>query len=188
MKLLFDLFPVVVFFVVYKLHEDNHEGILAATAAIILATAVQVAISWWRHQRVERMHLITLGLVVVFGGATLWLDDELFIMWKPTVVNWIFALAFLASAYVGSRRSIVQRMMEGSVQLPTEIWGRLNLSWVVFFAAMGVLNLVVVYNFDTDTWVNFKLFGLMGLTLAFVVGQGFWLMRHMPDEEEEGPH
>ena len=181
MKLLFDFFPIVLFFATYKLHDDPKEGILAATAVIIVASAVQVGISWWRRRRIERLHVITLALVVVFGGATLVLENELFIKWKPSVVNWLFAAAFLGSQLF-SERSLVQRMMEGNVHLPPPIWRRLNTSWVVFFFAMGLLNLYVVYNFDTDTWVNFKLFGLMGLTLLFVIGQGLYLWRHMPAE------
>jgi len=183
MKLLFDFFPIALFFITFKLYDDPKEGILAATGVIIVATIVQVMVSWYRSRRVERMHLITLGLVVVFGGATLVLEDELFIKWKPTVVNWLFAAAFLVSTRIGGK-NLVRRMMEGNVELPDPIWGRLNMSWVVFFLLMGLANLYVVYNFDTDTWVNFKLFGLMGLTLLFVVAQGFYLVRHMPPEDD----
>lgn len=182
MKLLFDFFPIVLFFVTFKMFEDQHQGILAATGVVIVATCVQVAITWFRHRKVENLHLITLVLVVVLGGVTLLLDDEIFIKWKPTVVNWLFAGAFLASQFVG-RRPLVERMLGASVKLPAAVWTRLNLSWVVFFTAVGVLNLYVVYNYDTDTWVNFKLFGLMGLTLAFVVAQAFYMMRHTPDED-----
>ncbi|MCP5151304.1 MAG: septation protein A [Ectothiorhodospiraceae bacterium] len=188
MKLFLDFLPVILFFVAYKMHDDPHRGMLVATAVIIVATAVQVAITWLRNRKVERMPLVTLALVVVFGGATLLLEDEIFIKWKPTVVNWLFALAFLGSQFIGGK-NLVQRMMEGSVKLPTAIWNRLNLGWVGFFLAMGVVNLWVVYNFDTDTWVNFKLFGLLGLTVLFVVAQGLYLMRHVepePDAEEEG--
>ncbi|MDX1514616.1 MAG: septation protein A [Gammaproteobacteria bacterium] len=185
MKLLFDFFPVLLFFVAFKMHEDPQQGILVATGVIIAATVVQVGITWARHRRVERMHLVTLVLVVIFGGATLVLKDEIFIKWKPTVVNWLFAAAFLASEFIGGK-NLVRRMMEESVQLPDFAWRRLNLSWVVFFLLMGLLNIYVVYNFDTDTWVNFKLFGLLGLTLAFVLAQGFYLVRHMRDEEGSG--
>lgn len=185
MKLLFDFFPIVLFFVTFKLYEDPTQGILAATAVAILATFLQVGISWWRHRRVEKMHLVTLGLIVILGGATLLLRDEMFIKWKPTVVNWLFAIVFLGSQYIG-QKSLVQRVMERNIQLPEVIWSRLNMSWVVFFAAMGALNLYVVYNFDTDTWVDFKLFGLMGFTLAFVVAQGFYLVRHMKPESDAG--
>lgn len=185
MKLLFDFFPILLFFVTFKLYDDPTQGILAATAVAIVATFVQVGISWWRHRRVEKMHLITLALIVILGGATLVLKDEMFIKWKPTVVNWLFAIVFLGSHYIG-KKSLVQRVMEKNIQLPEVIWARLNISWVLFFTAMGILNLYVVYNFDTDTWVDFKLFGLMGFTLAFVFAQGFYLVRHMkPDTDAE---
>ncbi len=184
MKLLFDFFPVLLFFITFKMHEDPQRGILVATAVIIAATLVQVGVTWFRNRRVEKMHLVTLVLVVVFGGATLMLKDEIFIKWKPTVVNWLFAVAFLASEFVGSK-NLVRRMMESSVQLPDFVWRRLNMSWVTFFTFMGVLNLYVVYNFDTDTWVDFKLFGLLGLTLVFVLAQGFYLARHVDGEKVE---
>ena len=188
MKLLFDFFPILLFFVAYKIADDPADpqrGILVATAVAIAATVVQVSLYWWREHRVERMHLITLALIVVLGGATLLLRDEIFIKWKPTVVNWLFALVFLASQFVG-RAPLVRRMMEQAVQLPEAVWARLNLSWVAFFLLLGFANLYVVYNFDTATWVNFKLFGLMGLTLLFVLAQGFYLARHMPDAQGEG--
>ncbi len=185
MKLFFDFFPVLLFFITFKMHDDPQRGILVATAVIIAATLVQVGVTWFRNRRVERIHVITLVLVVIFGGATLLLKDEIFIKWKPTVVNWLFAAAFLTSEFIG-KQNLVQRMMEGSIQLPNFVWRRLNLSWVLFFTIMGVLNLYVVYNFDTDTWVDFKLFGLLGLTLAFVIAQGFYLSRHMHDEKTEG--
>jgi intracellular septation protein len=186
-KILFDFFPILLFFIAYKVFDDPAEpqrGILMATVVAIVATAVQVGASWWRERRVQRMHLVTLALIVVLGGATLLLRDEIFIKWKPTAVNWLFALFFLASQFVG-RAPIVRRLMEQSVTLPDPVWSRLNLSWVVFFAALGLANLYVVYNFDTDTWVNFKLFGLLGLTLLFVLGQGFYIARHMPEEGEK---
>ena len=178
MKLLLDFFPILLFFITFKLFDDPQQGILAATAVIIAATAVQVAITWATKRRVEKMHLITLALVVVFGGATLLLKDEMFIKWKPSVVNWLFGLAFLGSHFFG-RRNLVERLMGGSLRLPAAVWVRLNFAWVLFFLAMGLLNLYVVYRFDTETWVNFKLFGLMGLTLLFVLGQALYLARHL---------
>jgi intracellular septation protein len=183
-KLLFDFFPIIAFFVTFKLFDDQHQGILAATGVVIVATGIQVAVTWFRHRKVENMHLVTLALVTVLGGVTLLLKDDIFIKWKPTVVNWLFAIAFLVSQYVGKRRPLVERMLGGNVTLPAPIWTRLNLSWVVFFIVVGFLNLYVVYNFDTDVWVNFKLFGLLGLTLAFVLAQAFYMMRHAPEEEE----
>ncbi len=182
MKFLFDFFPILLFFVAYKMY-----GIYVATGVAIAASFVQVALFWARHRRFENMHLVTLGLIVVLGGATLWLQDERFIKWKPTLVNWLFALVFLGSQFIG-KKPITERMMSSAISLPAHIWSRLNLSWVVFFVASGLANLYVVYNYDTDTWVNFKLFGLMGLTFAFVIAQGFYLARYMPtddDTEEE---
>ncbi len=183
MKLIFDFFPIALFFVTFKLYDDPQEGILAATAVIIVATLVQVAVGWLRERRVERLHLVTLVVVIVLGGVTLLLRDEIYVKWKPTAVNWLFAVAFLVSQFVG-RKNLAQRMLEAKVELPGPIWLRLNMSWVLFFFVLGALNLWVVYHFDTATWVNFKLFGLLGLTLLFVLAQGFYLVRHMPDDED----
>lgn len=185
MKLVLDFFPIILFFITYKYYGGGQEGILAATVVIIVATIVQVAITWLWKRRVEKMHLITLALVVIFGGATLILKDEIFIKWKPTVVNWIFAIGFLASQFIGER-NLVQRMMDKSVDMPNSNWRTLNLIWVVFFIVLGFVNLYVVYNFDTDTWVNFKLYGLIGLTLIFALAQGFYVARHMAHQEDSG--
>ncbi|MGA7802417.1 MAG: septation protein A [Gammaproteobacteria bacterium] len=181
MKFLFDLFPIALFFVAYKLY-----GIYAATATIIVATFVQVGLVWLRHRRFENMHLITLGIVVIFGGLTLALHNPLFIKWKPTVAYWLFAGAFLVSGFIGEK-TLVQRMLAHAISVPGPIWSRLNLAWVAFFIAMGILNIYVAYQFDENTWVNFKLFGLMGLTLAFMLAQGFYLARYVePEEEPDG--
>ena len=179
MKLLFDLFQVLLFFIAYKVY-----GIYAATLTAIVASLLQVAYTWIRTRKIENMHLISLVLIVVFGGATLLLEDELFIKWKPTVLNWLFAVVFLGSQWIG-KRTLVERMMGGQITVPTEIWRRLNLVWVLFFMLAGGLNLFVVYHFDTDTWVNFKLFGLSGLTLAFVLLQSLYLFRYMPAPKAE---
>lgn len=182
MKLLFDFFPILLFFITFKLYEEPTEGVLAATAVAIVASFIQVSVSWLRNRRIENMHLVTLALIVVFGGATLVLKEEIFIKWKPTAVNWLFAMVFLASEFIG-RKNLVRRMMENSIELPEAVWGKLNLSWVAFFVFLGAANLYVVYNFDTDTWVNFKLFGLLGLTVAFVALQSLYLIRHMKRDE-----
>jgi len=179
MKLLFDFFPILLFFIAYKTWD-----IYVATAVAIAASVVQVVAYWWRHRRFETMHLVTLGLIVVLGGATLAFHNETFIKWKPTVVNWLFAIAFLGSQWL-SGKSLVQRMMEKSVQLPATVWNRLNISWSVFFVVLGALNLYVAFNFDTDTWVNFKLFGMMGLTLAFIVVQAFYMAPYMNADETD---
>lgn len=171
MKLLFDFFPILLFFVVFKFY-----GIFAATATAIIATFAQVGYFWFKHRRVEKMHLVTLVLITVFGGATLLLEDEIFIKWKPTVLNWLFAVAFLGSQFIG-KKTLTERMMEKAIELPKNIWNRLNWSWVLFFTVLGVANIFVLYNYDTETWVNFKLFGMMGLTVLFVVLQSLVLAR-----------
>ncbi len=173
MKLLFDFFPIALFFIAYKM-----EGIFVATAVAIAATIVQMSIVWYKNRKFENTHLITLALIVVFGGLTLILQDEMFIKWKPTVLNWLFGAVFFGSQYYGAK-TITERMMGKNIALPIAIWIRLNISWVVFFVIMGFVNLYVVYNFDTDTWVNFKLFGMMGMTILFVVVQALFLTRHI---------
>jgi intracellular septation protein len=129
------------------------------------------------------MHLVTLGLVIVLGGATLVFRDPTFIKWKPTVVNWLFGAAFLASQIFTSK-PLVQRMMSTAITLPTSIWSRLNLAWVIFFLVSGMANLYVAYQFTEAVWVNFKLFGMLGLTLLFVVGQAFYLNRYLNPSED----
>lgn len=182
MKILYDFFPILLFFVAYKLY-----GIYAATATAIVATVAQVALFWLRHRRFEKMHLITLAIIVVFGGATLLLHNPVFIKWKPTVAYWLFALTFLGSQFIGGK-CIIERMMGHAIQTTRGVWTKLNLAWVVFFVVMGCVNLYVAYNYAEATWVNFKLFGLMGLTLVFVLGQGVVLSRFIqehPDNEDK---
>lgn len=178
MKFLFDFFPILLFFAAYKF-----AGIYVATGVAIGASISQVGYGWLKHRRVETMQWITLILIVVFGGATLWLKDEMFIKWKPTVLNWMFAVAFLASQFIGNK-NLAERMLASNISMPHNMWVRLNLSWSMFFVLLGCANLYVVYNFDTDTWVNFKLFGMMGLTIAFVLLQAVFLSRYMKSEPE----
>jgi intracellular septation protein len=179
MKFLVDFFPILLFFVTFKLYD-----IFLATVVAIVATAVQVGLVWSTKRKVEPTHLITLVLIVVFGGATLYFKDELFIKWKPTVVNWLFGAGFLLSQVLGSR-TVIERMLGGNIELPRSVWRRLNLMWAAFFIAMGFINLFVVYTFDTETWVNFKLFGLLGLTLLFVVFQSIYLSRYISEPDKE---
>ena len=177
MKILADLFPVILFFIAYQLFD-----IYIATQVAIAAAAVQVVYNRLRYGKVETMHWVTLGLLVVFGGLTLALRDPTFIKWKPTVVNWLFAVAFLLSQLF-MKRSLLRRMMDHAVNMPDAAWLRLNTAWVTFFTAMGVLNLYIAYNFSEAVWVNFKLFGFLGLTLVFMLAQGFYLARFVePDE------
>lgn len=180
MKLLFDFLPIAIFFGVYKYTGD----IIIATAVLIPATIVQMLVTWVRTHKIEKMQLVTLGLVVVLGGATVLLQDKTFIQWKPTVVNWLFAVAFLGSQFIGAK-TLVQRMMESAVELPAPIWVRLNLAWVVFFIVMGGLNLFVAFTMSEETWVNFKLFGMLGLTLVFIILQGVYLSKHMTETTPE---
>lgn len=183
MKFLFDLFPVLAFFIAFYIPANHEQGIYLATAVAIVASLLQVTIVWLLHRRVERMHVVTLLLILVLGGATLLLHDERFIKWKPTAVNWAFALAFLGSQFVGGK-PLVQRMMEKNISVPDKVWRPLNLSWVTFFAVSGLLNLYVAFNFSREIWVNFKLFGLFGLTFIFALAQAIYLGRYLVDPEQ----
>ncbi|MES9846519.1 MAG: septation protein A [Candidatus Sedimenticola sp. PURPLELP] len=180
MKFLTDFFPVVLFFIAYQIYD-----IYVATQVAIAASMLQVGFEWLRNRTVPKMHLITLGLLVVFGGLTLALRDPLFIKWKPTVVNWLFAVAFIGSQFIGEK-SLIERMMSHAVTLPAHIWPRLNMAWAVFFVAMGAINLYVAFNYPEETWVNFKLFGMMGLTFLFVILQALYMARFM-EESTEAP-
>ncbi len=153
MKLLLDFFPIVLFFIVYKMTND----IILATVVLVPATLVQMAYTRWSTGKIEKMQLATLILVVVFGGLTFALQDGVFIKWKPTAANWLFALIFLGSQFIGSK-TVVQRIMGKNLQMPKAAWRKLNLAWCTFFALMGGLNLYVAFGFSEDVWVNFKLF------------------------------
>lgn len=181
MKFLFDFFPIVLFFIAYKVH-----GIFVATAVAIAASFIQVGLHWVKHRKFENMHLVTLALIVFFGGLTLALQDETFIKWKPSVVNWLFGIVFLGSQFIGNK-NLVERMMGSSITLPSFIWPRLNMAWSLFFIALGFANLYVMSYYDTDTWVDFKMFGMMGLTLAFILIQGVYLARYIQDEPVKEP-
>lgn len=208
MKFFYDLFPVILFFVSYHqadgilVHTPAGQWIdpgmpdfvaatLVATAVAIIASFVQVGGHWLKHRRTERMHLISLAMITVLGGLTMLLRDPAFIQWKPTVINWLFAAVFLGSQFVGDK-NLMQRMVSGQISLPDPVWKKLNLSWVVFFIISGLANLYVAFFYATDLdektrmdiWVDFKLFGLMGLTLVFIVGQGFYLAKYLQQDEQ----
>lgn len=172
MKFLFDLLPVVLFFVAFKFAD-----IYVATAVAIGTTCLQVGWLKLRRRKVEPMLWASLAIIGVFGGATLVLQDETFIKWKPTVLYWLFG-AVLAVSALALRRNLIRAMLSEQMQLPEPVWSRLNLSWVGFFAFMGALNLYVAYHYPTDLWVNFKLFGGLGLMLAFVVAQALFLSKY----------
>jgi len=179
MKFLFDLFPVILFFVAFKL-----QGIYVATAVAIAASFGQIGWLWLRGRKIDAMLWVSLAIIAVFGGATLLLHDETFIKWKPTVLYWLFAVALSASALV-FHKNLIRAMLDEKIQLPDRAWNTLNFSWIGFFGCMGFLNLYVAFNYPTDTWVNFKLFGGMGLMLAFVVGQSLFLAKYVDQHESK---
>jgi len=179
MKFLFDIFPVLLFFVAFKLW-----GIYIATAVAIGATICQVAWVWARHGKVDTMLWISLSIILLFGGATLWLHDETFIKWKPTVLYWIFGAVLLVSDLL-FRKNLIRAMMATQLALPALVWRNLNLSWAAFFVIMGAANLYVAFHFPTEIWVNFKLFGATGLMLAFIAAQGLVLSRHIEHEDKK---
>lgn len=177
MKFLFDLFPIILFFVVFKT-----SGIFAATAAAIAATLAQIGWVKYRHGKVDGMLIASGVIIVVFGGATLLLHDEVFIKWKPTVLYWLFALV-LFTAEIFWNKNLIRAVMEKQLALPDPVWRTLNHAWAGFFAVLGLLNLYVAFNFATETWVNFKLFGTMGLMLVFVVLQSLFLGKYVKESE-----
>lgn len=179
MKFLFDMFPVLLFFVAFKFF-----GIYPATAVAIAATLLQIGWMKFKKRKIEPMLWVSLGVIGVFGGATLVLQNETFIKWKPTVLYWLFAGA-LGIAALFFKKNLIRAMMEKQMTLPEPVWTRVLLSWIAFFSVMGVVNLYVAFNYPTDTWVNFKLFGGMGLMLIFVFGQALLLARHIQEKKPE---
>ena len=173
MQLLADYFPLILFFVAYK-----WQGIYAATAVAIVASVAQIAYFAWKR-RISAVHWLSFAIIVVFGGATLLLQDETFIKWKPTVLYTLFGLV-LAIGKLAFRRDLIAGLLR-EVSLPAPVWSTVTWSWVAFFVAMAVANWYVAFHFPTDTWVNFKVWGGIGLVLAFAVAQGLWLARHMQD-------
>jgi len=178
-KFLADFFPVLLFFIAAKLY-DNY----VATAVSIAASLIQVSVYWLIYKRFEKVHLITLAILVIMGGATILLHNDMFIKWKPSVVNWIFALVLLGSQFIGNK-NILERMLGGKITLPALVWLKLNISCIIFFLGLGLINLYVVYNFDNDTWLNFKLFGMMGLNILFFMALAIYMSFHMQTSEIE---
>lgn len=196
MKLLFDLFPVILFFAAFKIAEGQPdaaialaerfmgEGLTSMTAPVFIATVVAIAatflqVGWLmlRGRKVEPMLWISLAVIVVFGSLTLYLRNEMVIKWKPTILYWIFGGILVYGNFAG-RNFIRMLLSKAEIEMPGHAWGTLQNMWIGFFAAMGVVNLLVAYLCSTDTWVNFKLFGLMGLTLVFTIGIGVFMTKH----------
>ncbi|MGB5457983.1 MAG: septation protein A [Gammaproteobacteria bacterium] len=209
MKLLFDFFPIILFFVSFYQAKflidntfigslinperpDHINATIVATGIAIVASFIQVGYSWLKSHKIQRMHVFSLVLITVLGGITILIGDPAFIQWKPTVLNWAFALAFLLSIFIGEK-NLVERMMGSQLDLPDYVWTRLNLSWVAFFLISGAANLYVAFYYDREalpqarmeTWVDFKLFGLMGLTIIFVILQAIYLSRFIEEQEED---
>ena len=190
MKMLFDYFPIIVFFAVFKLltgdgsSEEIKEAMIMATKAGIAASFLQVALYWLKTRKFEKMHLISLALIAVFGSITIALDDPLYIKWKTTILEWVFALVFLGSEYIG-KKNLVRRMMDKVMIAPDAIWKKLNIAWAGFFTLMGFVNLYVIYNFSDEFWVNFKLFGMLGMTLVFVIAQGLFMAKYVIQEDDD---
>jgi intracellular septation protein len=172
MKFLFDLFPVILFFAAFQLWD-----IYVATAVAIAASFAQIAWLALRRKKIDAMLWASLAIIVVFGGLTLLLRDKTFIQWKPTVLYWLFGAVLAGGALAG--RNLIRAMMSQQIRLPERVWARLNWSWVGFFAFMGAANLYVAYNYSESAWVNFKLFGGMGLMLLFVLAQGLVLAKYV---------
>lgn len=178
MKILLDFLPIAVFFVAFKLFD-----IWVATGVAIAATVLQIAWLRWSTGKVEPMQWLSLGVIVLFGGATLLAHNDTFIKWKPTVLYWLMGGA-LAIGQLVFKRNLLKSLMGAQMTLPESAWRSLSWSWTAFFAAMGVLNLWVAFHYDTDTWVNFKLFGGLGLMVLFVIGQALYLSKYMKTEAD----
>ncbi len=206
MKLFFDFLPIILFFGVFKIADLNpdaaarfatdHLGfavsggavgldeapVLLATVIVMVATLVQIALLLLARRKIDTMLWVTFGLIVVLGGATIWFHDPTFIKWKPSALDWAMALALWASqAFFG--KNLLQALVGEQLELPKPVWRRLNLAWIAFFVLMGVLNLYVAYTYSTSTWATFKVFGLTGLMLVFMVVQGFYISRFMKNED-----
>lgn len=187
MKFLFDLLPIILFFVSYQVYPEfgpKSEAIYFATGVAIAATFAQIAWVHFRHGKVDRMLWVSLAIIVTLGGATLLFHDKTFIMWKPTVLYWVFALALLLSPLL-FKKNLIKLMMEKQITAPEQVWGKLNLSWALFFTVMGFANLYVAFNFSEATWVKFKMFGTLGLMFVFVMLQGLMLSKYIEDKETE---
>ena len=178
MKALFDLFPVILFFLVFKF-----AGIYAATAAAMSASVAQVGWVKWRHGKVDTLLWVSFGIITVMGGATLLLHDEMFIKWKPTILYWVFAVTLLFSSLVLGKFPL-RALLQDKLTLPNRIWLRLNLAWGLFFAVLGSVNLYVAFSYSTEIWVNFKLFGTTAMILLFVLAQAMWLARYVDQPKE----
>ena len=179
MHAVFEYIPLILFFVVSKFAD-----IYWATASLIATSALQILYYVIKKEKVPTRNWIFFGLIVVFGGLTIFLQNDLFLKWKVTIINGIFSIALIVS-YYGFKKNIIKQFLSESLTLPDPIWVKLNLAWAALFALLGALNLYVAFNYDLDTWVNFKVFGLTGITLVFAIGSIFSLYKYLPQEDDE---
>lgn len=184
MKFLFDFFPAAAFLIALFIPENREEGIYLATKVIIVTSFLQIVISWLITRKVEKQYVLIFLVVLVLGAATLWLQDERFIKWKPTIVFWVFGLICLGSQMIGSK-NIPQKLMENMFDAPAPVWLRVNISLSIFFAVLGLINIYVAYNFATETWAFFKVFGVMGINFVFIIGLVMYLSKYMIEIEQE---
>jgi len=180
MQLLVDLLPIILFFAVYSIYGN----IYLATATLMAVMAAQIAIQWIRHRKISKMLLISGGAVLVLGGATLILRNPIFVQWKPTIANWAFAIAFIGARYVGDK-TLLERMMGESIELPASVWRQLNWVWVANFALLGAANLYVVYHYSEAAWVKFKLYSIIASTLFCFVVTVAWIWKHLPEQPQK---
>ena len=176
MKLLFEMFPIILFFTVYKFKD-----IYTATAVAIAASILQIVYTYIKNKKIEPPMLIGLAVIVIFGGATLIVHEELFIKWKPTVLYWIFSSILLIGRIV-FKKNLIYELLHKQMEIPSHIWEKMNIMWILFFAAIGGLNLYIVYNYSTDTWVNFKLFGILGCMILFLVIQALIIAPYLKND------
>ncbi|OON41225.1 septation protein A [Izhakiella australiensis] len=179
MKQLLDFLPLVVFFVFYKMYD-----IFIATGALVAATAVALAVSWFLYRKIEKMTLVTFAIVVVFGLLTIIFHNDEFLKWKVTVIYTLFSVALLVSQFV-MHKPLIETMLGKELKLPDRAWRRLNVAWALFFFACGLLNIYVAFWLPQSVWVDFKVFGLTGLTLLFTLVSGVYIYRLMPQQEQE---
>lgn len=177
LSLLYDFIPVLLFFIAFKLY-----GIYVATVVGIVVTAFQVIVTGIVKRRIDKQQFITLIVFSVFGGMTLYFHNPIFVKWKPSIVFWIFGLVILASQFIG-KKPLIQRMLEAVLEekgiIPPYIWKRLNCAWAIFFMLLGTLNIYIAYTYDTDTWVNFKFYGILGSLILFSFAQAAYLAKYL---------
>jgi intracellular septation protein len=185
MKFLFDFFPAVAFLVAMFIPENREEGIYLATKVIIVTSFLQIIISWFFTRRIEKQYMLIFLVVLVLGSLTLFLHDERFIKWKPTLIFWIFSLICLGSQFIG-QINIPEKLMGHMFEAPATVWFRVNMILTLFFIALGLINIYVAYNYATETWAFFKVFGVMGINFVFILGLVWYMSRYMIEIEDEG--